>query len=64
MADFVSITEVTSNLSSIEIVSVPIFNDFHRKINFEDKKIQSNLRGGGGGRGRFNEGMRGEIWEG
>ena len=49
MADFVSITEVTSNLSSIEIVSVPIFNDFHRKINFEDKKIQSNLRGGGEG---------------
>ena len=48
MADFVSITEVTSNLSSIEIVSVPIFNDFHRKINFEDKKIQSNLRGGEG----------------
>ena len=38
MADFVSITEVTSNLSSIEIVSLHIFNDFHRKINFEDKK--------------------------
>ena len=47
MADFVSITEITSNLSSIEIVSLPIFNDFHRKINFEDRKIQSNLRGGG-----------------
>ena len=38
MADFVSITEVTSNLSSIEIVSLPIFNDFYRKINFEDRK--------------------------
>ena len=47
MADFVSITEVSSNLSYIEIVSLPIFNDFHRKINFENRKIQSNLRGGG-----------------
>ena len=48
MADFVSITEVSSNLSYIEIVSLPIFNDFHRKINFENRKIQSNLRGGRG----------------
>ena len=47
MADFVSITEVISNLSSIEIISLPVFSNFHRKINFEDKKIQSNFRGGG-----------------
>ena len=57
MANFVSITEVTSNLSSIEIISLPVFSNFHRKINFEYKKNQSNFRGGG----QFNEGMRGEI---
>ena len=44
MANFVSITEVTSNMSSIEIISLPVFSNFH----FEYKKNQSNFRGGGG----------------
>ena len=60
MADFVSITEVTSNLSSIlRLFPFPYSTTSTEKINFEDRKIQSNLRGEG--KGSFNEGMRGEI---
>ena len=48
MADFVSITEVTSNLSSIlRLFPFPYSTTSTEKINFEDRKIQSNLRGGG-----------------